>query len=151
MLLDGAGGRSAGRARFAAASSASTNVEDKPYTSKPYPPFTTSTLQQEANRKLGFTARRTMQVAQSLYENGHITYMRTDSTNLAQVAIEDARDWSPRNTAASILPAEAARLQVEGQERPGSPRRHSPGRPSVRVARQRCATSSTPTSSSCSR
>ena len=68
-----------------------TKVEDKPYTSKPYPPFTTSTLQQEANRKLGFTARRTMQVAQSLYENGHITYMRTDSTNLAQVAIEDAR------------------------------------------------------------
>jgi len=66
-------------------------VEVKPYTTKPYAPFTTSTLQQEANRKMGFTARRTMQVAQSLYENGHITYMRTDSTNLAQVAIEDAR------------------------------------------------------------
>src|SRR5215218_6504354 len=69
-----------------------TNVEDKPYSSKPYPPFTTSTLQQEANRKLGFMARRTMQVAQSLYENGHITYMRTDSTSLAQVAVEAARD-----------------------------------------------------------
>jgi len=68
-----------------------TNLEDKPYTTKPYPPFTTSTLQQEANRKLGFTARRTMQVAQSLYENGHITYMRTDSTNLASVAIDAAR------------------------------------------------------------
>ena len=67
-------------------------VENKPFTSKPAAPFTTSTLQQEANRKLGFTARRTMQVAQSLYENGHITYMRTDSTNLAQVAIEAARD-----------------------------------------------------------
>ena len=49
-------------------------------------------MQQEANRKLGFTARRTMQVAQSLYENGHITYMRTDSTNLAQVAIDASRD-----------------------------------------------------------
>ena len=77
---------------------------------KPYPPFTTSTLQQEANRKLGFTARRTMQVAQSLYENGHITYMRTDSTNLAQVAIEAARDLVARNTASEYLPAEAAGL-----------------------------------------
>jgi DNA topoisomerase-1 len=68
------------------------NVEDKPYTTRPYPPFTTSTLQQEANRKYGFTARTTMQVAQSLYETGHITYMRTDSTNLAAVAVEAARD-----------------------------------------------------------
>jgi DNA topoisomerase-1 len=68
------------------------SLEDKPFTSKPSPPFTTSTLQQEANRKLGFTAKRTMQVAQSLYENGHITYMRTDSTNLAKVAIEAARE-----------------------------------------------------------
>ena len=68
------------------------SLEEKPYTSKPYAPFTTSTLQQEANRKLRFTARRTMQVAQSLYENGHITYMRTDSTSLANVAIEAARE-----------------------------------------------------------
>jgi DNA topoisomerase I len=68
------------------------SVESKPYTRKPAPPFTTSTMQQEANRKLGFTARRTMNAAQSLYENGHITYMRTDSTNLAQVAVGAARD-----------------------------------------------------------
>ena len=67
-------------------------LEEKPFTSKPAPPFTTSTLQQEANRKLGYTAKRTMRAAQSLYENGHITYMRTDSTNLASVAIEAARD-----------------------------------------------------------
>src|SRR3954467_9137059 len=83
-----------------------TNVEEKPYTSKPYPPFTTSTLQQEANRKLGFTARRTMQVAQSLYENGHITYMRTDSTNLAQVAIDDARRLVAEEYGQDFLPAE---------------------------------------------
>ncbi|MEN6407547.1 MAG: type I DNA topoisomerase [Thermoguttaceae bacterium] len=67
------------------------SIEDKPYTTRPYPPFTTSTLQQEANRKYGFTARHTMQVAQSLYENGHITYMRTDSTTLASVAVDAAR------------------------------------------------------------
>ncbi len=67
------------------------SLEDKPYTTRPYPPFTTSTLQQEGNRKYGFTARHTMQVAQSLYENGHITYMRTDSTTLASVAIDAAR------------------------------------------------------------
>jgi DNA topoisomerase-1 len=84
-----------------------TKVEDKPYTSKPYPPFTTSTLQQEANRKLGFTARRTMQVAQSLYENGHITYMRTDSTNLAAVAIEDARRLVAAEYGDKFLPPEA--------------------------------------------
>ena len=82
------------------------SIEDKPYSTKPYPPFTTSTLQQETNRKLGFTARRTMQVAQSLYENGHITYMRTDSTNLAKVAIEDARGLVSRSYGDEFLPAE---------------------------------------------
>jgi DNA topoisomerase-1 len=84
-----------------------TAVEEKPYTSSPAPPFTTSTLQQEANRKLGFTARRTMQVAQSLYENGHITYMRTDSTNLASVAVEDARKLVSSEYGAEFLPSDA--------------------------------------------
>ena len=66
-------------------------VEEKPYTTRPYPPFTTSTLQQEANRKFGYTARMTMQIAQRLYENGYITYMRTDSTSLSQEAVSAAR------------------------------------------------------------
>ena len=82
------------------------SLDDKPYTTKPYPPFTTSTMQQEANRKLGFTARRTMQVAQSLYENGHITYMRTDSTNLANVAIDAARELVASQYGSEYLPAE---------------------------------------------
>ena len=56
------------------------SVEQKPYTRKPYAPFMTSTLQQEAGRKLRFSSERTMSVAQRLYENGYITYMRTDST-----------------------------------------------------------------------
>jgi DNA topoisomerase I len=90
--------------RLGKGSFAVSKLDDKPYTSKPYPPFTTSTLQQEANRKLGFSARRTMQAAQSLYENGHITYMRTDSTNLAQVAIDTARDLVAREYGREYLP-----------------------------------------------
>ena len=68
------------------------SVEEKPYTRRPYPPFMTSTLQQEAGRKLRFSAERTMSVAQKLYENGYITYMRTDSTTLSQSAIDAARN-----------------------------------------------------------
>ncbi|WP_433567548.1 type I DNA topoisomerase [Nocardia sp. CA-151230] len=67
------------------------SVESKPYTRKPYAPFMTSTLQQEAARKLRFTSERTMRVAQRLYENGYITYMRTDSTTLSESAIQAAR------------------------------------------------------------
>ena len=66
------------------------SVETKPTTRKPAAPFTTSTLQQEASRKLGFSVSRTMKVAQDLYEAGHITYMRTDSTNLSNTALEGA-------------------------------------------------------------
>ncbi|HEY6278912.1 MAG TPA: type I DNA topoisomerase [Streptosporangiaceae bacterium] len=68
-----------------------TTVERKPYRRSPYAPFRTTTLQQEASRKLGFTAKYTMSVAQRLYENGHITYMRTDSVILSQTAINAAR------------------------------------------------------------
>ncbi|WP_199533229.1 type I DNA topoisomerase [Renibacterium salmoninarum] len=67
------------------------SVENKPYTRRPASPFTTSTLQQEAARKLWFSARVTMRVAQSLYENGYITYMRTDSTALSSQAVNAAR------------------------------------------------------------
>jgi len=67
------------------------SVEEKPYTRRPYAPFMTSTLQQEAGRKLRFSAERTMRIAQRLYENGYITYMRTDSTTLSESAINAAR------------------------------------------------------------
>jgi DNA topoisomerase-1 len=67
------------------------SVEEKPYTRRPYAPFRTTTMQQEASRKFGFGAARTMQVAQRLYEGGHITYMRTDSTTLSQTALNGAR------------------------------------------------------------
>ncbi|ABK69586.1 type I DNA topoisomerase [Mycolicibacterium smegmatis] len=68
-----------------------TSVEQKPYTRRPYAPFMTSTLQQEAARKLRFSSERTMSIAQRLYENGYITYMRTDSTTLSESAINAAR------------------------------------------------------------
>jgi DNA topoisomerase I len=68
-----------------------TNIEERPVTRKPSPPFTTSTLQQEANRKLRLGARETMRIAQSLYERGFITYMRTDSVHLSEQAITAAR------------------------------------------------------------
>ncbi|MDT5136365.1 MAG: topoisomerase [Mycobacterium sp.] len=68
------------------------SVEEKPYTRRPYPPFMTSTLQQEAGRKLRFSSERTMSIAQRLYENGYITYMRTDSTTLSESAITAARN-----------------------------------------------------------
>jgi DNA topoisomerase-1 len=68
------------------------SVESKPYRRSPYAPFRTTTLQQEASRKLGYGASRTMQVAQRLYENGFITYMRTDSITLSESAIAAARE-----------------------------------------------------------
>jgi DNA topoisomerase-1 len=77
--------------RLAGADFAVRSVEEKPYRRSPYPPFMTSTLQQEAGRKLRFGSQRTMSVAQRLYENGYITYMRTDSTNLSEAAVGAAR------------------------------------------------------------
>ncbi|HEV7706893.1 MAG TPA: type I DNA topoisomerase, partial [Asanoa sp.] len=68
-----------------------TRVEEKPYRRKPYAPFITSTLQQEAARKMRFSSQQTMRTAQRLYENGYITYMRTDSVNLSETAITAAR------------------------------------------------------------
>jgi DNA topoisomerase-1 len=92
-------------ARLKSATFRVATLENRPYTRKPADPFTTSTLQQEANRKLGFTARRTMDIAQSLYENGYITYMRTDSTSLAQVAIDAARELVRTEYGEQYLPA----------------------------------------------
>lgn len=90
VLTEQAASALAGNLRGAQLSVAS--VEQKPYTRRPYPPFMTSTLQQEAGRKLRFSSERTMSIAQRLYENGYITYMRTDSTTLSETAINAARN-----------------------------------------------------------
>jgi DNA topoisomerase-1 len=80
------------------------SVESKPYGRRPYAPFRTTTMQQEAGRKLGFTAQRTMSVAQDLYEAGFITYMRTDSITLSGSAIAAARDQVRQLFGAAYLP-----------------------------------------------
>ncbi|MEI8408036.1 MULTISPECIES: type I DNA topoisomerase [unclassified Kribbella] len=80
------------------------SIESKPYTRKPYAPFRTTTLQQEAGRKLGMSASQTMQIAQRLYENGNITYMRTDSVTLSDTAITAARSQVRELYGASYLP-----------------------------------------------
>ena len=78
-------------ARLAGSDFTVTRVEEKPYRRRPYPPFITSTLQQEASRKLRYSSEQTMRTAQRLYENGYITYMRTDSVNLSESALVAAR------------------------------------------------------------
>ena len=111
------------------------NIEVKPAVRRPAAPFTTSTLQQEASRKLGFSVSRTMSVAQSLYEMGYITYMRTDSTNLSETALKElsevieanygknyveTRQYTTKKKGAqeaheAIRPTQAARASIQGQ------------------------------------
>jgi DNA topoisomerase-1 len=90
--------------RLDGASFSVASVERKPYRRSPYAPFRTTTLQQEASRKLGFSAKHTMSVAQRLYENGYITYMRTDSVTLSQTAISAARRQAAELYGASYVP-----------------------------------------------
>ena len=92
--------------RLDGAAMAVRSIEERPYTARPQAPFMTSTLQQEAGRKLRFDSRRTMQVAQRLYENGYITYMRTDSTNLSDTAITAARRQATELYGPEYVPAQ---------------------------------------------
>ena len=88
-----------------------TSVEEKPYRRRPAAPFMTSTLQQEASRKLRLSSQQTMRVAQRLYENGFITYMRTDSTTLSEAALTAARDQARRLYGADAVPDEPRRYE----------------------------------------
>lgn len=104
-----------------------TDVEEKPVNRKPYAPFITSTLQQESNRKLGLSSRETMQVAQKLYEQGFITYMRTDSTFLSTEAIKAARSAIQEKYGAEYLPANPR--TYEGKKAKGAQEAHEAIRP----------------------
>ena len=91
------------------------NVERKKANRYPAPPFTTSTLQQEAARKLRFSAKKTMQIAQKLYEDGVITYMRTDAVNLSQEAIQACRDAIVKYFGESYLPKTAKEYKTKSK------------------------------------
>jgi DNA topoisomerase I len=88
-----------------------TDVAEKPYTRRPYAPFTTSTLQQEASRKLRLSSKNAMRVAQRLYENGYITYMRTDSTTLSEAALTAARSQAREMYGAEYVPDSPRRYE----------------------------------------
>ena len=105
LHLDESGARGLA-ARLAGVDFSVTRVEEKPYRRRPYAPFMTSTLQQEAGRKLRWSSQVTMRVAQRLYENGYITYMRTDSTNLSETALTAARSQARDLYGDAYVPAE---------------------------------------------
>lgn len=91
-------------------------IDVKPVNRRPTAPFTTSTLQQEASRKFGFAVKRTMMVAQKLYEAGHITYMRTDSTNLSEVAIQSISDEIVNNYGKEYLKVRRFKTKKAGAQ-----------------------------------
>ncbi len=101
-------------------------VQKKPFSQKPAAPFTTSTLQQESARKLRFTAQRTMRTAQRLYENGFITYMRTDSTTLSEQALNAARTQIGQMYGESNVPAEPRKYATKSK---GAQEAHEAVRP----------------------
>jgi len=103
------------------------SMEEKPATSRPSPPFITSTLQQEASRKLRLSPRKAMQVAQALYERGFITYMRTDSTNLSEQAITAARKCVTSMYGKEYLPKSPRTYEKKGK---GAQEAHEAIRPS---------------------
>jgi DNA topoisomerase-1 len=118
-------------------------VDEKPYRRRPYAPFTTSTLQMEAGRKMGWSSAQTMRVAQRLYENGHITYMRTDSTNLSDEAINAARQQARELYGDAYVPAEARRYKTKNKSaqeaheaiRPAGDSFRTPGQLAAQLAR----------------
>jgi DNA topoisomerase-1 len=140
--LDEAGARGLA-ARLEGRQMTVSRVDEKPYRRRPYAPFTTSTLQMEAGRKLGWSSAQTMRVAQRLYENGHITYMRTDSTNLSDEAINAARSQARELYGDAFVPAEARRYKSKAkgaQEaheaiRPAGDSFRTPGQLAAQLAR----------------
>ena len=123
------------------------SMETKPYRRRPQPPFTTSTLQQTAGNRLGMGARAVMRAAQSLYENGYITYMRTDSVTLSQEGITAARNAVSYHFGDKFLSAEPKQYATKtagAQEaheciRPAGSRFHDPDELASKLPATSCA------------
>ena len=109
-----------------AAQVAVSRVDEKPYRRRPYAPFTTSTLQMEAGRKLGWSSAQVMRIAQRLYENGHITYMRTDSTNLSE---RRSTPPAPRPASSTATPTSRPRRGATQSKAKGAQEAHEAIRP----------------------
>ena len=107
------------------------SVDERPYQDSPSPPFTTSTLQQEANRRFKWAAKKTMSAAQRLYENGWITYMRTDSTNLVESGHCGRAGADSKRVRRCVHAGQPSGLQGQGEECAGGPRGHPAGRRAV--------------------
>jgi DNA topoisomerase I len=129
LLMDEAQAESL-RARIEKATWSVSEVEERDEVRNPAPPFTTSTMQQEANRKLGFGAKQTMQIAQRLYERGLITYMRTDSVNLSEQAIKTIRQDVTAKYGKEFLSAKERRFQTKSK---GAQEAHEAIRPAGTV------------------
>ena len=146
-LLDEAGAAALADAPRTTSRSRSRRSRPRAHTERPKAPFITSTLQQEAGRKLGFSAARTMHVAQGLYERGLITYMRTDSTSLSEQAVSAARNQIRSMYGDGLPPRPAAPVPQQGEERAGGARGDPPRRrPHAHRRRRRRASSAVPTS-----
>src|SRR5690606_12905050 len=130
-LLDEAAARAVAD-RLGASTFTVSEVNERPFTQRPPAPFITSTLQQEAARKLRYTAQRTMQVAQRLYENGYITYMRTDSTNLSEQAVNAARRQATSLYGDSYIPDKPRRYETKSK---GAQEAHEAIRPAGEIFR----------------
>ena len=124
-------------------------VERKPYVRRPSPPFMTSTLQQEASRKLRYTAQTTMRVAQRLYENGYITYMRTDSTTLSESALKAARAQAAELFGAEFVPAKPRQYERKVKNAQEAHEAIRPSGDSFRTPQQRASGSCRATSTRC--
>ncbi len=148
-MLDEVAARGPGRRDSTARPSPSARVETKPYTSRPKPPFITSSLQQVGGSRLRMSAQQVMRVAQGLYERGYITYMRTDSTTLSETALAAARAQIRELFGREYLPDAPRSYTKKSKNAQEAHEAIRPAGDDVAHARRSCAASCAATTSGC--